>query len=183
MPWPCLKSPGYSRQCLARGGLGLAWAVSLCVCSSAGPRTHLSLPHYRGARHKSRKSSLIVLSWLAIDRQQAINNTRGGGRKAEMLSYSSLNLLKKSWEEQSGSGFYIPAHRQSFLDGFKGHRILSMTAVLWLIVAKYTGPLASLTFLEEIYISRHDQPTSEIINSSGWQLESNNLKRLLHIRS
>ena len=82
MPWPCLKSPGYSRQCLARGGLGLACAVSLCVCSSAGPRTHLPLPHYRGAGHKSRKSSLIVLSWLAIDRQQAINNTREvGGRQ------------------------------------------------------------------------------------------------------
>ena len=72
---------------------------SLRVCGSAGPRTwpppDPSLPHYREDGHKSRKSSLIVLSWLAKDRQQAINNTREGGRNVKMLSYSSLNLLKK----------------------------------------------------------------------------------------
>ena len=57
--------------------------------SVAAPRiaseAHLGSPIFshitESQGHKSRKSSLIVLSWLAIDRHQAINNTQEGGRK------------------------------------------------------------------------------------------------------
>lgn len=57
----------------------------------AAPDLGLILSHItENLGDKSRKSSLIVLSWLAKDRQQAINKTQDGGR-TEMGCFHILN--------------------------------------------------------------------------------------------